>query len=154
MQPLSDATCLERMCGIIGGSEEFLLATVAQSVRRKGLARHSPRSQAAWRESIRGLSDLIFQAAFADDGYEGAQFDPIVAYGVLRARAQVARGVDPSRWVELLALYRDAYLELMRVADLSPSESDACCAFVRGVFERFEAGFHAVAASAGDASIA
>lgn len=138
-----DGSCLERMCEIIGGGEGDLVRSVMKSAREHALER-VPRSEGAWLESVRGVSDAIFQAAYGiDDGYaEGpAHKDPIVAYGVVRARIHRDRGADPYAWTVLVRYFRRAYLDLLDASDLEGVELLVCHRFMHRVFDRFEAGF-------------
>lgn len=144
MSQVEDISCLERMCDLIAANEDRLVAHVTASVDQAGESAHAPRSMLSWRDSIRGLSDALSQAVYWDDsGYaEGpAHHDPVVAYGVVRARSHADRGVRPAQWLALLTHYRDAYTALVRSSDLTPEEREICCRFVDRVFDRFESGF-------------
>lgn len=136
--------CLERMCAAIGAGEDWLVDRAQVLAREQGI-RRTPHTDLARREAIRGLSDAIFQAVYGNvDGYaEGpAHGDPVVAYGVVRARLQVGRGVRASDWVRLVHHYRHAYLELLSNAELGDEEDvEICRRFIHRVFDRFENGF-------------
>jgi hypothetical protein len=138
-----NGNCLERMCDLIGSSEDRLVDRVIDAATTGALSR-VPRSEDAWRDSIRGLSDAIFQAAYAvSDGYaEGpAHRDPVVAYGIVRARTHRTRGVHPADWIALLRHFRAAYLDLVHEAGFAEQDEAVCHRFIHRVFDRFEAGF-------------
>jgi hypothetical protein len=93
---------------------------------------------------VRGLTDALFQAVYGvADGYaEGpARHDPIVAYGVVRARTHSPRGVTPQLWLGLLRLYRRAYIDLLALGDFEEGARLVCERFIDRVFDRFEEGF-------------
>ncbi len=136
----AERECLERMCDLIGGSEELLVGTVTEAVEEHGVE-HMPRSVEAWRESVRGLSDAIFQAVYAHLELDGPRNDPVLAYGIVRGRVQNGRGVRPEDWTALIAHYRRAYLDLIASAGCPPEESCACRDFLERVFDRLENGF-------------
>jgi hypothetical protein len=143
MQELEHITCLETMCEVIGAGEDRLLALLSDAAPRAGGLR-GPRSEHAWRDSVRGLSDAIFQAVYGvEGGYaEGpAHGDPVIAYGVVRGRAQLGRGVAAASWREFMDVYHRAYVELVRSAGFEEDELDICIRFLDRVFERIEAGF-------------
>jgi hypothetical protein len=135
--------CIESMCDWIGGSEDQLVDQVMLAAAERGMNR-APRSMEAWRDSIRGLTDAISQAVYGvSEGYvEGlAHRDPVVAYGIIRARTHHGRGVKPADWLALLRLYREAYLEVVSEMSLTDAERSVCHTFIHRVFDRFEAGF-------------
>lgn len=139
----ADDDCLQRMCAVISANEEWLLERVVDSVRESGLA-NAPRSEAGWRESVRGLSDAVFQAVYGvvAGASEGPmRGDPVLAYGVVRARRQHARGVRAADWHALLRHHRSAYVELVATCGFDEDEEEMCTHFLHSVFDRFERGF-------------
>lgn len=139
----AESACLERMCDIIGGSEDALVAMVTDAVRLCGIDR-APHSPETWREAVRGLSDAIFQAVYSHlDDSDAPRHDPVVAYGIVRGRFQGRRGVLPEDWSRLMRLCRQAYLELVRTCgSFREDELAACRRFLDWVFDRLEDGFH------------
>lgn len=138
-----DENCLEAMCDLIGASEEWLLERVVDSVRESGLTR-SPRHEEDWRESVRGLSDVVFQALYAVAwGYaEGpVRNDPVVAYGIIRGRRHCSHGVAASDWHALMRHHRAAYIDLIAEAGFDEGAEEICQRFIHRVFDRIERGF-------------
>jgi hypothetical protein len=149
-----DVGCLERLCELAAANEAWLAERVIARAAEAGFGDETPRSRETWREAIRGLTDALFQAVYAiSEGYaEGrARHDPVVAYGVVRARTHSPRAVTPEKWAGMLTCYRGAYLDLLDSAEFNDASRAVCARFIDRVFERFESGFHAEweAASAG-----
>jgi hypothetical protein len=143
MQGRADGNVLERMCDVIGASEEWLLDRLVASVREGGLGR-TPRMEPTWRDSVRGLSDAVFQAVYAVPfGYaEGTVgTDPVVAFGMLRGRRHRANGVRSADWHALMRHHRAAYVGLIESSGFDEDEEEVCRFFLQGVFDRFERGF-------------
>lgn len=141
MSPATDQTqCLERMCDVFSANEDRLVKRVMFRVGELGL-RSRPRSEESWHESVRGLSDVLFQAIYVLPDSEAERSDPIRAFGVLRARTHQLRGVRPADWTRLFRIYREAYVDLLRTADCDEVSLERCREFVTEVFDRFEDGF-------------
>lgn len=143
MRGNEDDNILERVCDLIGASEQRLLERVMKSVRESGLG-HAPREETDWRDSVRGVSDLVFQAVYGvpfgyAEGVVGA--DPVVAYGILRGQRHRSHGVVAADWHALMRHFRDAYVELVESAGLGEDDEEVCRQFLHGVFDRFERGF-------------
>jgi hypothetical protein len=131
------------MCDLAGANEDWLVARVGEYADEHGFVER-PRSEVVLRDAVRGLTDALFQAVYGvADGYaEGpARHDPIVAYGVVRARTHSPRGVTPQLWLGLLRLYRRAYIDLLALGDFEEGARLVCERFIDRVFDRFEEGF-------------
>jgi hypothetical protein len=140
-----DNDCLERLCDLAGANEDWLVERVMALADDCGLPEHGGRSPRTLREAVRGLTDAIFQAVYGvSDGYaEGpARHDPVVAYGVIRARTHGPRGVGAGQWLSFLQCYRMAYQDLLLLrGSLEPDCAFVCGRFIDRVFDRFAAGY-------------
>lgn len=140
-----DTACLQHLCDLAVSNETWLVDRVIAHADRAGLGDRGPRSKETWRDAVRGLTDALFQAVYAvTDGYaEGhSRNDPVVAYGVVRARTHSRRAVSPAMWDGMLECYRLAYLDLLGLDTFESSDAAICLRFVDRVFQRFENGFH------------
>lgn len=127
--------------------EDWLIGRVLHYATRQGFTRYTSTLEEAWRVSIQGISEALVQALA--HGEELAEFspddsfgeDPISAFAVLEAARHRERGTDLKMFLGLFKYYRQAYLDLVAVAEWDPERTRWALQFVTRLFDRMEIAF-------------
>jgi len=137
----------------------WLMRRVRDYALERGYTRYTSTLEEAWRISIVGLTDSIAAAlAISDEPWEldpddTFVSDPMAAFGVLEARKHRSRGITLEMFMSLMKYYRQAYLDLLRMAPPpeqawpEPGQGEGrnsaarFVTFIERVFDRIEIAF-------------
>ena len=137
---------MQRLSELIRSHEAWLTARVVAYAKEHHYVTYSSTLEAAWRESIRGLSAPLLATLERqedcpqlpiDADYEN---DPIASFGVEEARQHLARGVTLGLYLGLMKYYRRAYVDLVRQAGFAREDEESYRTFLESFFDHIELG--------------
>ena len=141
---LVEAKAVQRL---IEAKEEWLTNRVIQLAKVRGYTSQTSTLRKAWEASIQGLSQSIVAMIqtgedVADIGIDTASSSgPGVLFGVEAARRHRTRGVTLGSFLGLMKSYREAYLDLVVDADLSPAAAARYRRMIGIFYDQMEIGF-------------
>lgn len=125
-------------------NEERLMKRILDYARKHQYSRYTPTLKEAWRLSISGLTRSIinalefFPAPPEIDPEENLEDDETTRFGVIEAQRHRGRGVSLRMYLGLMKYYRQAYMDLIRQADMENRKQEWCERFINRVFDRIE----------------
>ena len=150
---------LSRLRALVASHEDWLVRCVLGYAKERDYVKYTSTLEEAWRISVAGLSDSLFDAL---DAYDSAPElgpdddftqDPIAAFGILEAKLHRERGVDFGMFLGLMKYYRQSYIDLVRQADFGRDDTDRFVLFLERFFDRVEIGFSVEWASSGEGDL-
>ena len=129
---------------VLRSAEGWLLERVLATA--KAPPRYLSALEAVWHQSFQGLTGALIETLGAGARImpgldEAPPEDPAAAFGSVEARRHRERGVSLDMLLELLKLYRPAYLDLVRAKVDDRAEAEALLPQVDRFFDRVEVGF-------------
>ncbi len=133
---------------LINASTDILTDNVIRLGTKYGYIAYTSNTNAAWRESIVGVSKGLLNLFSSDDIH---QIDPnirididdwnedVIGYFRDRAIAHQKRAIELYMYTGLLKYYRQVYIELFDTLDANPNELDWLRSIINGYFNRGEA---------------
>jgi signal transduction histidine kinase/DNA-binding response OmpR family regulator len=150
---------MNNLCELVSSSEDQLLEKAVDHAREQGYLKYTATSKEAWRLAIVGLTTAItegLQNLYPDfelpvnSDYAN---DPIATFAIMEAQRHRSRGVRLDMFLGLMKYFREAYFELIREQNDSPSIEYACLNVVQRIFDRMEIAFCLEWAEAGENDI-
>jgi len=129
---------------LIVRNEDRLLGEVLSPAEANGYLRFVTGDPAGWRATLRGLSGSLLQALRSDPSPpaltadDAGSDDGLSAFGVLEARKRRLEGMPLGIFLGLVKLFRHAYLDLVRSAEMPPEEEERSLRYVERFFDRNE----------------
>ena len=132
------------LSAILKDNEDWLLARVMAYADAGHPQAYFSALEEVWHQSFQGLtSTLAASAAARDAGRSGpgasGMPDPVAEFGQREARLHRERGVSLDMMLELLGLYRPAYLDLVREQLANSPARDQELLAIERFFDRIEA---------------
>lgn len=128
----------------LAASQDWLIGRVLGLARERDFTRYTSTLEEAWRLSISGISSSLQVALERREGPvefgpdDDFQSVPEAAFGVQEARRHRARGVPLGMFGGLLVYYRQAYLDLVDLADAPETERSYARLLVMRFFDLFQ----------------
>ena len=129
---------------LIVRNEDRLLGQVLSLAEANGYFRFVPGTPEAWRATLRGLSGSLLQALRSDPSPPSLSADDLgredglSAFGVVEARKRRREGMPLGIFLGLVIFFRQAYVDLVRSAGLTPEEEEGGIRYIERFFDRNE----------------
>ena len=129
---------------LIVRNEDHLLGQVLSLAEANGYLRFVPGTPRAWRATLRGLSGSLLQALRSDPSPPSLTADDVgrddglSAFGVVEARKRRLDGMPLGIFLGLMTFFREAYLDLVRSAELPKEEEERSLRYIERFFDRNE----------------
>jgi two-component system NtrC family sensor kinase len=133
-----------QLTDLIVRNEDRLLAQILSHAETNGYFRFVPGTPEEWRAALRGLSGSLLQAFRSDPSpptltaADVGRDDGLSAFGVVEARKRRLAGMPLGIFVGLLTFFREAYLDLVRSAELPKEEEERSLRYIERFFDRNE----------------
>ncbi len=135
---------MTQLTDLIVRNEDRLLAQILSHAETNGYFRFVPGTPEEWRAALRGLSGSLLQAFRSDPSpptltaADVGRDDGLSAFGVVEARKRRLAGMPLGIFVGLLTFFREAYLDLVRSAELPKEEEERSLRYIERFFDRNE----------------